>query len=193
MGCPTFGSLKNCYNRFCCFYSDKWEFYYQKQLKGKMKKSLFILVALIFLTSCISAQSAISPAEVAPTVHFPSPASTAIPTMTPAPTQTPQIPVQIGTPFPQPKEIITRDNVQHLTELVTFQNGHIITRYSADHEKLFMADQSGVTICKTKGSEGFKDCESIINHFRFLLSKTKTIHLIREILKSHPVAVFFLP
>ena len=138
-----------------------------------MKKILITVAALIFLASCTPAQPAISPSEAAPTVHIPSPATTAIPTMTPAPTQTPQIPVLVGTPFPQPKEIITRDNVQDLVELVTFQNGHIITRYSADREKLFMADQSGVTVCKTVTSELFSNCESIINHFEIFIVKNE--------------------
>ena len=136
-----------------------------------MKKYLTFILALIFLAGCSPALPTKPSSEAVPTNFVSFPTETPIPASTMTPTQTPQIPVQIGTPFPRPVEKITRDNVSNLVELVNFQNGHKIARYTAGLEKLFMADQSGITICKTKDAENFIDCESVINHFDIFVIK----------------------
>lgn len=106
--------------------------------------SLKSLVATPTLTP--SATLTLTPSATPTITPSPTPTLTPSPTSTPSPTPTPVLPVLNGTPYPQPQEVISSENVDRIQQLSFLSTGWgpQSVALSGDRRFLAIASASGV-------------------------------------------------
>ena len=135
-----------------------------------MKANKILLLCLLFiaLSSCNQKTQAIKVSENNQKLNDTQSVSTSTVLPTPTGTPTPEIPVHIGTPIPFSDAPLSKDTINHIQEVGYVQNGHLLTRATSNLNEMFIADRSGVTLCKMEILEDLSrvvPCQDVINNW----------------------------